>query len=259
MSKYVCIGVPYFLGEAIAERAEVEALRRSGIAAELDAEWADITPDFDTADDPVVAVNRALATAIRAHAEKIPVVFANDCTSGLGMVKGLEAKRPLILWYDSHGDFNTPATTPSGFLGGMPLATLVGRGNQHLMRGLDLAPIAEANVFVTDVRNLDPEEGVMLRESNVTIFETFDALNAAPLPERPLYIHFDTDVVDCAEMPAMSYPEPGGPSLNESIDSLKFVLAQGNTAGILFSLWNDTLERSDEAMDATLRLIRTLK
>lgn len=259
MSKYVCIGAPYYLGEAIAERREVEALRRSGIADELDAEWVDIAPDFAADDDPVVAVNRALATAIRSHAEKIPVVFANDCTSCLGMVKGLEAKAPLILWYDSHGDFNTPETTPSGFLGGMPLAALVGRGNQHLMRGLDLAPIAEADVIVSDVRNLDPEEGVMLRESEVTIYETLADLHAGPLPNKPLYIHFDTDVVDCAEMPAMSYPEPGGPSLNESIDSLKFVLAQGNSVGILFSLWNDTLERSDEALDATLRLIRALK
>ena len=144
MSKYVCIGVPYYLGEEIVERGEVEALRQSGIATELDAEWADIAPDFSAADEPVVAVNRALAKTIRANADKIPVVFANDCTSCLGMVKGLETKTPAILWYDSHGDFNTPATTPSGFLGGMPLAALVGRGNQHLMRGMELAPIAEA-------------------------------------------------------------------------------------------------------------------
>ena len=259
MSKYVCIGVPYYLGESIAERGEVEALRRSGIADELDAEWVDIAPDFAAADDPIVAVNRALAAVIRAHADKIPVALANDCTSCLGMVKGLEAKTPAVLWYDSHGDFNTPETTPSGFLGGMPLAALVGRGNQHLMRGLDLAPIAEADVIVSDVRNLDPEEDVMLRGSDVTIYETFDVLNAATLPPRPLYIHFDTDVVDCAEMPAMSYPEPDGPSLRDSIVSLQTALAQGTTVGILFSLWNDTLERSDEAMDATLRLIRALK
>ena len=64
MSKYVCIGVPYYLGEAIAERGEVEALRQSGIAAELDAQWMNIAPDFDEADDPVVAVNRELASAV---------------------------------------------------------------------------------------------------------------------------------------------------------------------------------------------------
>ncbi len=126
MSKYVCIGVPYYLGEARPERAEVSALRQSGIAAELNAEWVEIEPDFAAADDPAVAVNWALAEAIKAHQAKTPVVFANDCTSCLGMVKGLEDKAPAILWYDSHGDFNTPETTPSGFLGGMPLAALVG-------------------------------------------------------------------------------------------------------------------------------------
>lgn len=259
MSQYVCIGVPYYLGEARPERGEVAALRQSGIAAELNAEWVEIEPDFAAADDPVVAVNRALAEAIKARAETVPVVFANDCTSCLGMVKGLEAKAPAILWYDSHGDFNTPETTPSGFLGGMPLAALVGRGNQHLMRGVDLAPIAEADVIVADARNLDPEESVMLRESEVALHDTLDALNATPLPEKPLYIHFDTDVVDCAEMPAMSYPEPGGPSLDECIASLKRVLNHGTTAGILFSLWNDTLDGSADALTATLKLIRALK
>lgn len=259
MSKYVCIGVPYYLGEARRDRREVEALRQSGIAAELKAEWVDIEPDFAAVDDPVVAVNRALAATIRAHADKTPVVFANDCTSCLGLVKGLEAQSPAILWYDSHGDFNTPETTPSGFLGGMPLAALVGRGNQHLLRGLELDPIAEADVIVTDVRNLDPEEGLMLRESQVTIHETLESLHSTPLPRKPLYIHFDTDVVDCAEMPAMSYPEPGGPSLDECVESLKRALAAGTTVGVLFSLWNDTLEGSADAMEATLKLIRALK
>ncbi len=258
MNDYVCIGVPYYLGKTVPERREVEALRECGIADELQAEWKGIEPDFAAAADPVVAVNRALAAAIQAQAPKIPVVFANDCTSCLGMVKGLEAQAPAILWYDSHGDFNTPETTPSGFLGGMPLAALVGRGNQHLMRGVNLAPVAEADVIVTDVRNLDPEEGIMLHESDVTIYERLDALKAAALPDRPLYIHFDTDVVDCAEMPAMSYPEPGGPSLNDCIASLKHVMEGGKVVGILFSLWNDTLEGGAEAKSATLQLIRAL-
>ena len=127
------------------------------------------------------------------------------------------------------------------------------------MRGLDLAPVAEADVIISDVRNLDPEEGVMLRGSEVTIHETLDALDAAPLPDKPLYIHFDTDVVDCAEMPAMSYPEPDGPSLAESIASLKRARSRSHVAGVLFSLWNDTLEGGAEAQEATLELIRALR
>lgn len=259
MNSYVCIGVPYYLGKALPDRREVAALRQTGIADELDAEWIDINPDFAAAVDPVVAVNRALADAIAARPDKIPLVFANDCTSCLGMVKGLERQSPVVLWYDSHGDFNTPETTPSGFLGGMPLAALVGRGNQHLMQGLKLQPILESDVIITDARNLDPEEGDMLRASDVTIYETLAALDSAELPARPLYIHFDADLVDCAEMPAMSYPEPGGPSLQESVESLKHVGARGDVAGALFSLWNGTLAGADEAMAATLELIRALK
>ena len=259
MSNYICIGVPYYLGEKRHDRAEVHALRAAGVADELDADWLDIQPDFQAFDDPVVAVNRALADTIKAFPDKVPVVFANDCTSCLGMVKGLERRSPAVLWYDSHGDFNTPETTPSGFLGGMPLAALVGRGNQHLMRGIDLEPIAESDVIVSDVRNLDPEEEIMLRESQVTIYETLDALNQAALPQKPLYIHFDTDVVDCDDMPAMSYPEPDGPSLGESIDSLRQIVAKRETVGILFSLWNGTLEGGDHALAATLSLIRALR
>ena len=259
MSKTICIGVPYYLGEKKSDRTEVQTLRAAGIAEELNAKWVEIEPDFQASDDPVVAVNRALAVTIQAYPDKVPVVFANDCTSCLGMVKGLEKRAPAVLWYDSHGDFNTPETTPSGFLGGMPLAALVGRGNQHLMRGIDLEPIAESDVIVSDGRNLDPEEGIMLRESQVTIYETLQALNTAALPEKPLYIHFDTDVVDCEDMPAMSYPEPDGPSLQESIDSLQHVISKSNMVGILFSLWNGTLSGSDRALAATLALIRALR
>ena len=259
MTQYIFIGVPYFLGEKRSDRTEVQALKATGIAEELNASWVDIEPDFRAHVDPVVAVNRALAETIQAYPDQVPVVFANDCTSCLGAVKGLEKRAPAVLWYDSHGDFNTPETTPSGFLGGMPLAALVGRGNQHLMRGIDLDPIAESNVIVSDVRNLDPEEGRMLRESQVTVHETLDALNGAALPDKPLYIHFDTDVVDCEDMPAMSYPEPNGPSLEESIDSLRRIIAKSETAGILFSLWNGNLEGSDRALAAVLSLIRVLR
>ena len=259
MPEYVCIGVPYYLGKSLPERREVETLRQSGIADELGAAWVDIQPDFGAHDNPVVAVNRALAQSIHAHPDKLPVIFANDCTSCLGVVKGLADQAPAILWYDSHGDFNTPETSPSGFLGGMPLAALVGRGNQHLMRGLELAPLPESDVIISDVRNLDPEEGEMLRASGVTIHETLESLRLAELPDKPLYIHFDTDIVDCAEMPAMSYPEPDGPSLDECKRSLQMALADGKPAAILFSLWNGTLEGAQQALAATRELILTLK
>ncbi|MBN1285312.1 MAG: arginase family protein [Anaerolineae bacterium] len=256
MAKFVCIGVPYWIGERIEDRTEVASVQMSGIAEEIGAAWVNIAPDFGAHPDPVVCVNRALAATVAAHRDGIPIIFASDCVSALGALKGLESLKPAVLWYDAHGDFNTPATTPSGFLGGMPLAALVGRGNEHLMAGVGLAPTDERDVIVTDARDLDPEEGVMLRQSRLTHLPDVSDLLTAPLPDKPLYVHLDTDVVDCAEMPAMNYPAPGGPSLAQVAATLARVTREAQVVGLLFSLWNDTLAGAHEALEGTLRLVR---
>jgi arginase len=253
---FVCIAVPHFIGELKPERTETDALKSSGIAGELGAEWVDVT--LDTDNDPVVAVNRALAQTIKAHADKTPLIFAADCVSALGALKGLEARRPAVLWYDSHGDFNTWETTPSGFLGGMPVAMLTGRGDMRYMRGIDLAPIPDNDIIITDARDLDPEEAVALRQSGLTHLPDIDNLLTAPLPDRPLYIHMDVDVVDPVEMPGLMYPAPGGPTVAQVNATLRRVIAERPVAGILFSLYNGGMVTDDRALQATLSIVRTM-
>lgn len=257
MTGYICIGVPYYVGERRPEDSEVAALRASGIAEEIGAEWVTIQPDFGGAPDPVTAVNWALAQTISEHRARTPIIFASDCTSALGAMKGLEGQHPAILWYDAHGDFNTHETTPSGFLGGMPLAMLVGRGQMNLMNGVSLTPIAEREVILTDARDLDPEEGDMLRENDVLHLSRLDDLLITSLPAKPLYIHFDTDVLDPSDLPGMNYPAPNGPSLETAIATLQHVAREAQVAGILFSLWNDTLAEGDpRSLETTLSLVR---
>ena len=62
----------------------------------------------------------------------LPVSIAGDCCTAIGVMAGLQKARiqPLFIWFDAHGDFNTWETTPSGFLGGMPLAMIAGMGEQ---------------------------------------------------------------------------------------------------------------------------------
>ncbi|MCD4684907.1 MAG: arginase family protein, partial [Anaerolineae bacterium] len=119
MTNLVCMGVPYFIGERIERRTEVSAIRDSGIAREIGADWVKVTPHRNES-NPLSAVNCALADAVAAHRDALPIIFASDCVSALGTVKGLD-REVAVLWYDAHGDFNTLETTPSGFLGGMPL------------------------------------------------------------------------------------------------------------------------------------------
>jgi arginase len=257
LAQYICIGSPYYVGEHFDGRTEVEAIKNSGFHHEIGADWIDIQPDFDAAPHPVTAVNRALADAIARHSDKTPIIFASDCCAALGAIKGLESRQPAVLWYDAHGDFNTDETTPSGFLGGMPLAWLVGRGDQSYMNDLNLAPIAESDVIITDARDLDPEEGENLRASDLIHLTSVNDLLTADLPHKPLYIHFDTDVVDIEDLPGMNYPAPGGPSLQKTTDTLAHVVHNAPTAGLLFSLWNDTLPTNGRARDAVLKIARS--
>ncbi|GAB4521496.1 MAG: hypothetical protein OHK0046_32940 [Anaerolineae bacterium] len=254
---YVCLGVPYFLGEHVNGRDEVAKIEASGFAESISAPWITVQPEAD--ENAIIGVNRALAAAIAAHPDRTPIIFASDCTSALGAVKGLTQAHgtPGVLWVDAHGDFNTPETTPSGFLGGMPLAILVGRGDMRYMEGVDLAPLPERDVVITDARDLDPQEAVMLRESDVMHLPVMSAIGTAPFPAKPLYIHFDTDVVRLEDMPGMSYPAVGGPTLDEAAESLRAVAGTQPIAGILFSLWNDTLPTEGKSLVSTLHLART--
>jgi len=257
MPEFVCIGVPYFLGQRLDERTEVAAVRASGIAQDLGAEWVEVTPDTAIDPDPVTAVNRALAESIAAHRDRFPIIFAADCTSAIGAAKGLMSAEGLgMVWLDAHGDFNTPETTPSGFLGGMPLAMLVGRGEQYLLDGVGLAPLREADITLTDARDLDPGEAVALRESAITHLPDVRDLMTAPLSDKPLYVHLDVDVVNPEQMPAMSYAAPGGPSLEETAAVVRRVARDGRVAGLLLGLWNDDLATDDRPLQGTLALVR---
>jgi arginase len=173
-----------------------------------------------------------------------PVTIAGDCCTSLGVLAGLQKAGidPTLLWLDAHGDFNTWETTPSGFLGGMPLAMLVGRGEQTIADGLGLQTLAEDRVILCDGRDLDPEEKAALDGSAINCYSSLpDSTDFLPAA-GPIYIHFDTDFIDPTDAPAMNYPSPGGPPLNR-INSFFEVLAEtGRIAAVSVSSWNPSLD-----------------
>lgn len=258
MTDYICIGVPYFIGERIDGRTEVDAIKASGFHEELGAPWIEIEPGFSGSPTRLVAVNRAIEAVIQAYADRVPLIFASCCTSALGALKGLEAQSPSVLWYDAHGDFNTPDTTPSGFLGGMPLAWLVGDGDQSVMNGINLQPIAQHRITITDARDLDPGEKIRLENSQLRWLRSVDDVMAMPTIEQPLYVHMDTDVVDINDMPGMNYPAANGPSLAQTVETLAHLRQNASIAGVLFSLWNDTLPTERKSLTGTLEMARAI-
>jgi arginase len=198
--RFSALAVPYCMGDPQPEFA-VE-----------DAPPLTATPRGQGAMQRMASILDSVAAWV---AERVPaLVHAPDCMAPIGVVAGLQRAGldPDLIWLDAHGDFNTPETTPSGYLGGMPLAMLVGRGDQSMIRSLGIRPLSERRVVLVGTRDLDPGEATALAASDVRRLSLAE-LSALPLPYRPLQVHLDLDVVDPDELPGLLYPARGGPSL----------------------------------------------
>ncbi len=149
--------------------------------------------------DGIAAVNTQLARAVSAHPGP-PIILAGNCNSCLGTLAGLSRDDLGIVWFDAHGDFNTPETSISGSIEGMSLAIATGSCHGELRERIGLArPVPEANVLLVATRNLDPNESVRLERSAVSLIglETLPAaLEALASRARAVYLHLDIDVLD---------------------------------------------------------------
>jgi arginase len=210
----------------------------------------------------MVALYRPLASLVAGalSAGTRPVSLAGDCCTTIGVLAGLQQAglTPTLIWFDAHGDFNTWETTPSGFLGGMPLAMAMGLGEQTLLAGVGLRPLAPHQIILTDGRDLDPGERELVVQSGITHLPDVRSLLDHPLPDGPLYIHFDTDVVNLAEMPAMNYPASGGPSAATMRLVFRHLAATGQIAAVSLSAWNPDLPGSDRSRELALSLLEEL-
>ncbi len=189
-----------------------------------------------------------------------PVSIAGDCVAAIPVLAGLRraGRDPSLLWLDAHGDFNTRETSPSGFLGGMPLAMLAGRGDQTLMKAAGLRPLAEDRIILCDGRDLDPEEARALAGSKVRRIAR--PRDLADVLDRisPLHVHIDTDIIDPAEAPAMSYPARGGPSAAELREAFRALAGKVRIVSISMSAWNPDLDRDGRTRAVCLSLLEIL-
>jgi arginase len=145
-------------------------------------------------------VLEAAAAALREafDAGALPVLTASDCSICIATLPEVVLREPdvHIAWIDAHGDFNTPAITNSGFLGGMCLAAACGRWEAGGWPGT----VDPARVHMLGVRDLEPDEEREVEAAGVS----------AEVPDGvPLYVHLDTDVLDPSLM-AAQFPAPDG-------------------------------------------------
>jgi arginase len=165
------------------------------------------------------------------------LIVGGDCTAHAGAMAGLRTARPsarhAIAWFDAHGDFNTPDTTPSGNVWGMPFAMLCGRGDPDLVAAADGPTVMEQDAALFGGQVLDETESRMLASSRVAQFGagmlgTVAGLAAVEGWARSvatrvdgIYIAFDMDCLDGAEGWAVTMPEPDGLALETAVAAIR--------------------------------------
>jgi arginase len=165
-----------------------------------------------TSGDVWLDLARLYSSVARAVAErsKPAVVLSGDCMTPLAVLAGLQQTgvHPGLVWFDAHGDFHTERTTTSGYLGGLPLAKAVGRGDMTLPAALRLVPLPEDNVLLVDARDLDPAEVDALGASEVRRAALGSVANA--LPHGPVHVHVDLDIFDPRLLSGLRFPAGNG-------------------------------------------------
>jgi len=156
--------------------------------------------------------------------EVFPIVLGGDHSLAMGSVSGVARGRIGVIWVDAHADFNTPETSPSGNIHGMPLAVLCGLGHPRLTEVFQA--VDPKDVVLIGVRSVDPGEARLLKEMGVRVYtmHEVDRLGIAPIAEEalsyleglPLHVSLDADVLDPTLAPGVGTPVPGGLSYREA-------------------------------------------
>lgn len=208
----------------------------------------------------LAALHSAVADNVAAAigAGGAPTVISGDCLTALGVLAGVQrtGAAPSVVWFDAHGDLHTPDTSTSGYLGGMALRQALddagpdGHPLTEVRAALGLRPLAEERAVLVDARDLDPAEADFLAARPLPRVAVGDLADAV-LPEGPLVLHVDLDVVDADELTGMKFPAPDGPSAADVLAAARRVLATGRVVAThLACPWHpprDAVERAERS------------
>ncbi|MBK9923984.1 MAG: arginase [Anaerolineales bacterium] len=199
--------------------------------------------------DCIIPMGRRVAGAVATTVQggRFPLVLGGDHSLSVGSIRGAAKHKKLgVIWVDAHADFNTPATTPSGNIHGMPLAALCGLGDPRLVTLWDETPpvIDPGRVAIIGARDLDPGEKQNLRNAGVLVqsMEQIDRMGMVTVMEQAIervskdvdgiYLSFDMDALDPRHAPGVGTPVPGGLTSREAHLACEIVAETGKLLGM---------------------------
>ena len=218
-------------------------------------------------------VLRLLAEQVRSAVDedRLPVVLAGNCNSCVGTLAGMTADRPGIVWFDAHGDFNTPETTTSGFLDGMGLAMASGRCWKSLVNAIPgFRPVPDDRIVHVGSRDLDPPEKEMFAAAGIPLITAgpdeektllaglADTLKDLKTRTDSIYLHIDVDVMNTGMGRPNNLAGPGGLSPQTVRRLVKAIREQVRIAACAIASYDPALDAAGSYHQAIVDLISTV-
>jgi len=202
--------------------------------------------------DAIAAVTEAVAGE-----PGVPLALLGECTLTPAVSAALQRRHPdlALVWLDAHGDLNTPETSPSGFLGGMPFAVLLGWCHPELRPG---SPLAVERAALVGARDLDPGEVEAIERSGLASVDDVAAALAALPADAPLWVHLDGDVLDPADAPGVDFPAPGGWTTARLLEECALLAGTGRIAGVSVCCGNPERDPDGRGARAYAAAVRVL-
>ena len=204
---------------------------------------------------------------------RFPLILGGDHSIAIGALAGIRqrTKKLGVVWFDAHGDINTPETSPSGNIHGMPVAICLGLGHERLttIGGSDTRVDAK-NFVQIGIRDLDPGEKNHLRELGVTVFtmHEIDRLGMSKVMEEAIriasdgtdsvHVSFDMDVKDPLHAPGVGTPVVGGITYRESHLAMEMLSAANIVGSAEFVEVNTVLDHGNQTAKVAVALIGSL-
>ena len=269
------IQVPYMMGD---ERQGKGPLRLVQAGAEklvtakriaVAVERVERGKPFRDSGNAALTVGKRLACTVQQAVEagRLPIVLAGGCDANAGVVSGVNDRRIGVVWFDAHGDFNTPEITVSGYLPGMSLAVITGHCFQNYWAQMgDNTPICESATLMLGVRDLDAAEKERLERSDIQVVKWHNGkpqsdvrIAIERLAERveEVYVHIDMDCLDTAFAPGLVVvdPAPGGISLQDMEAAIRAVFAHFRVRAVTLAGYDSDHDQDDKTLRTALRLI----
>jgi arginase len=206
------------------------------------------------------AVCKAVAGKVRSACDdgRFPIVLGGNCLTAAGAVAGDGADS--IVWFDQHGDINTPETSSFGFLDGMALSSVLGLCWRPMTAAIPgFQAIDPARCVLVDARDLDPGERVLLEELPIIhvpcdkAIELSTTLIASGAVRT--HLHLDLDVHDPSVLQANKYATPGGPSPDQVRSAVSGFARSIPLAGMTITAYDPTFDPGKKVPPAVAALL----